>query len=194
MIMALNPQIVLPDSGVVTLNTLPAQVQQMGVNDAVVHVFNNFVEQIARVSPATMKEQPPIPMMQVRRSQRFKKPMEAQLSLPSTSEQPILEKPHRKRYSTFQILPKPYKLCRYRVLNVRGGVASACPDTSVLRYSLVGLLCAVMGPGGLGISSMQGISSLHCSQRRLRVTSPDGGFGTRFRHICIRPFSHSARV
>lgn len=92
--MAQNPQIALTDPSVVTLNTLPAQVQEMGVNDVVVHVFNNFVEQVARVSPgaSTMKEKPPIPTTQVRRSQRFVKPVEALQSLPSTSEQPTSEK------------------------------------------------------------------------------------------------------
>jgi hypothetical protein len=87
----------LPDSDVVSLNTLPAQVQQVSVSDAAVHVFNNFVEQIARVDPAataaTMKEKPPIPTTQVRRSARFMKPVEALLSLPSTSEQPTWVKP-----------------------------------------------------------------------------------------------------
>jgi hypothetical protein len=92
--MALNPQIALPDSCVVTLNTLPAQVQQMSVNDAAVSIFNNFVEQVARVSPgaSTMKEKPPIPTTQLRRSQQFVKPVEAPQSLPSTSEQPTSEK------------------------------------------------------------------------------------------------------
>ena len=92
--MALNPQIALLDFGVVTLNTLPAQVQQMSVNDAAVSIFNNFVEQVARVSPgaSTMKEKPPIPTTQLRRSQRFRKPVEALQSLPSTSEQPTSEK------------------------------------------------------------------------------------------------------
>lgn len=92
--MALNPQIALPDSGVVTLNTLPAQVQQLSVNEAAVSIFNNFVQQVARVSPgaSTMKEKPPIPTTQVRRSQRFVKPVEALQSLPSTSEQPTSEK------------------------------------------------------------------------------------------------------
>lgn len=94
MIMAQNPQIALPDSGVVPLNTLPAQVQQMSVNDAAVHVFNNFVEQVARVSPgaSTMKDVPPMPTTQVRRSQRFVQRVEALQSHPSTSEQPISAK------------------------------------------------------------------------------------------------------
>ena len=93
--MAQNPQIALTDPSVVTLNTLPAQVQEMGVNDVAVHVFNNFVEQVARVSPgaSTMKEKPPSFTTQVRRSQRFVKPVEAILSLPSTSVQPSSAKP-----------------------------------------------------------------------------------------------------
>ena len=92
--MALNPQIALPDFGVVTLNTLPAEAQQMSANDAAVSIFNNFVEKVARVSPraSTMKEKPSLPTTQVRRSQRFVKPVEALQSLPSTSEQPTSEK------------------------------------------------------------------------------------------------------
>ena len=94
-IMALNPQIALLDSGVQTLNTLPAKAQQMSTNDAALHVFNNFVEQVARVDPGAsiMEEKRPIPTTQVRRSQRFLKPVDALESLPSTAVQPTSEKP-----------------------------------------------------------------------------------------------------
>ena len=94
-IMAVNPQILSPDSQHLTLNGLPVQVQQMSVNDQAVSVFHNFVEQIARVSPggATMAEELPMPTMQVRRSQRFMKLGEPLLSLPSTSKRPTSEKP-----------------------------------------------------------------------------------------------------
>ena len=89
-IMALNPQIALLDSGVQTLNTLPEKAQQMSASDATLHVFKNFVEQVARVDPgaSTMEEKPPIPTTQVRRCQRFLKPVDALKSLPSTAVQP----------------------------------------------------------------------------------------------------------
>ena len=94
-IMALNPQIALPDSGVQTLNTLPAQAHQMSATDAALHVFNNFVEQVARVDQgaSTMEDLPPIPTTHLRRSQRFLKPVDALQSLPSTAVQPTSEKP-----------------------------------------------------------------------------------------------------
>jgi hypothetical protein len=92
--MAARTQFAVPDCDVVVRDTLPAQVQYTNVSEAALHVFNNFVEQIARVSPgaATMKEKRETPTTQMRRSQRFMKPVEALLSPPPTSLKPTSQK------------------------------------------------------------------------------------------------------
>lgn len=76
--MGVRTQSPLHDRVVVERESIPAQVRDVDVTEAALHVFNNFVEQIARVTPRThtMKDTRQIPT-QVRRSQRFIKPLHA---------------------------------------------------------------------------------------------------------------------
>ena len=74
--MAVRTQSPQHDRIVVGREIIPPQVRDVDVTEAALHVFNNFVEQIARVTPTShsMKDGSQIPT-QVRRSQRFIKPL-----------------------------------------------------------------------------------------------------------------------
>ena len=89
-LMAVRTQFVVLDYDVVVRDTLPMQVQYTDVSEAALHVFNNFVEKIAKVFPgaATKKEKRETLTMQVRHSQHFMKPVET--LLPPTSSKSTL--------------------------------------------------------------------------------------------------------
>lgn len=71
--------------------------QQLGdseVTEAALQVFNDFVQQIARINPSTamMKEKPQICRTQERRSERFMKPLDAVLAAAAPLPQPMAQK------------------------------------------------------------------------------------------------------
>jgi hypothetical protein len=76
--MAVRTQSALHDRIVVGRESIPPQVRDVDVTEAALHVFNNFVDEIARVTPTThtMMDTRQIPT-QLRRSQRFMKPLQA---------------------------------------------------------------------------------------------------------------------
>lgn len=71
--MAVTTKVFEHDRGVGSLESLPEKLRRNEVSHAALHVFNNFVEQIARVTPRTitMKKEHTTSSTQLRRSMRF---------------------------------------------------------------------------------------------------------------------------
>lgn len=84
--MAISREFAVQPRVFVGRDTIPAEVRQTDVTEAALQVFNNFVEEIARLTPSTasMKEK-----TQVRRSERLSKAVDA---APATAPIPTSQK------------------------------------------------------------------------------------------------------
>lgn len=71
--MGVTTQFLEHDASVGSIDTLPEKLRRSEISHAALHVFNNFVEQIARATPptATMKMKRPSSTSELRRSARF---------------------------------------------------------------------------------------------------------------------------
>ena len=89
--MGVTTQFIEHDRVVGFRDTEPEQVRESEVTEAALPVFTNFVEQIARITPptATMKETRQSCRTQLRRSERFFKPLDAVGRLLAPSPEPI---------------------------------------------------------------------------------------------------------
>ena len=104
--MRVSKEFIAHDRVVGFRDSVPQQLRESEVTDVALNVFNNFVEQIARISPPTakMKERRQSCASQLRRSQRFVKHLDARVEPQAPLLQPITAAPPSK--PTFQ------KVCR----------------------------------------------------------------------------------
>ena len=99
--MAVTTQFLQHDRVVGVRDIVPQQQIDSEVTEAALHVFANFVEEIARIAPTAllMKEKRQISTAHLRRSKRFIKPLDGVVPVPLPAAQTIVEK-----VSLFQVV------------------------------------------------------------------------------------------